>query len=293
MSKYTFVLNPKAGKGRAAKLHNRLAELIHDSGIDGSIFLTEYIGHAIEIARSADSEYVCAIGGDGTINECVNGIMGSPKVLGILPAGSGNDLIKSLSIPKELETAFNVLLSGRVRSIDIGEVLCDGQGRHFINGVGIGFDAAVANRTKSIRHLTGTLLYLVAVLQTLGSYKSPKFTIRLDSLELCSHNLLIAIGNGRCAGGGFYLTPDALIDDGLLDVCMIREIPIRKILTIMPKVMKGTHTNDQNVSMHRVEGLTIHADRPFYVHADGEIVGEGVRSVNTRIIPQGIRIIGG
>lgn len=294
MSTYTFVLNPMAGKGRAGHLKDHLQSLIDASGIIGQIHITRYAGHATEIARSSDSHYICAVGGDGTVNECVNGIIGSSKILGVLPAGSGNDLIKSLQLPGLFEPAFSLMLQNNIRTIDCGKVVCENTSRHFINGVGIGFDAAVANRTRSISYLSGTALYLVAVMQTLGKYKAPNFQLQWDSVSVKSSNLLIAIGNGRCAGGGFYLTPDAKVDDGLFDICAIRDIPVHRILFIMPKVMKGIHTRQQEVSMFRTGSqIRVSGDRAFYVHADGEIVGENVTAVEIRPIPKAIRVLTG
>lgn len=293
MKRYTFILNPEAGKGRAANLRSDIESLIRASGLDGSIQLTRHAGHATEIAHAVDSEYICAIGGDGTVNECVNGIIGSSKILCVLPAGSGNDLVKSLGVPRDLTEAFEVICRDSVSSIDAGEVVCAGRSRFFINGVGIGFDAAVAQRTKTISYLSGTLLYVAAVLQTLGKYNAPLFNIEMDELHIESRNLLIAIGNGQCAGGGFYLTPDAKLDDGLLDICLIRDIPIRKVLSIMPKVMKGTHAQSSDVAMHRTTRARISGDKPFFVHADGEIVGVNVDSVEVRTLSKAIRVVAG
>jgi len=176
-----------------------------------------------------------------------------------------------------------------VRSIDLGTVSCGASAgsslpsRVFMNGVGVGFDAAVAARTQQIRWLTGTALYLAAVLQVLWSYSAPEFEVTLDAESWTRKLLLMAVGNGRCAGGGFFLTPRAVVDDGILDVTAIEEIPISKILRLMPGVMRGKEIRDSALQYIRTREITMRADRPFMVHADGEIVGRDVTEVRIGI----------
>ncbi|MEK9135729.1 MAG: YegS/Rv2252/BmrU family lipid kinase, partial [Bacteroidota bacterium] len=218
MRKYTFILNPSAGKGAARKLRSKLFDAIRSRTSDFEFHETNQPGDATEIARQTASPIVVAIGGDGTVHEVANGIIGSEKVLGIVPVGSGNDFIKSIGVPREILSSLSCIFRHQTRIVDAGrvEVRANRSGlggnssvSHFVNGVGIGFDAAVAEKTRRINYASGTLLYLIAVLQTLGKYKSPDFTISIDGRQVRSRNLLIAVGNGVCAGGGFYLTPDA------------------------------------------------------------------------------------
>ncbi len=261
--------------------------------------MTEGPGHATELARTAASQVVVAVGGDGTINEVSNGIIGTDKVLGVIPAGSGNDFIKSIGVPSNLLESLDILLRGNQSVIDCGTIStgkneseCSNSFRHFINGVGIGFDAAVAERTTHIKHLSGTALYLAAVFQMLGKYDSPDYTIELDSRAITSRNLLIAIGNGVCAGGGFYLTPNAKVNDGRLDVCLIESMPVPRILAVMPKVMRGKHDQINSVQMKKAETINVSAPQTFFVHADGEIVGNKVNRAEVRIKKAALRVIG-
>ena len=294
---YTFIVNPKAGNGRVTKVLQLLKLEISTRRLDTEILFSEEPGHATRLAATATGDVIVAVGGDGTINEVANGIIGSSKVLGIIPSGSGNDLIKSLGIPADFHGAFSKFLGGKSILMDCATVQCGvpnqtaEPGRYFLNGVGIGFDATVAERSSRVRYITGTTRYVVAVLLTLGMYKSPTFKIALDSGSKVSKNLLIAIGNGRCAGGGFYLTPDAKIDDGYLDVCMIEEISIPQILAIMPKVMKGKHVSEKEVTMDRAKIITVEAPEPFNVHADGEIIGRDVNAVRISIVEKGLNVI--
>jgi YegS/Rv2252/BmrU family lipid kinase len=291
LTDFTFIVNPKAGKGSTTKILGALESILRAEQISHETFLTERAGHATDLAASASSPVVVAVGGDGTVNEVANGLMSTAgKTLGIIPTGSGNDLIKSVGIPHNLRAAVDVLLRRRVRLIDVGTVACSENSspaqpastrpRYFVNGIGAGFDAAVAARTQEIHYLGGTFLYVAAVFQTLGKYSSPEYSVVIDGTEWRSENLLMAIGNGRCAGGGFYLTPDAVIDDGLLDVCLVTKASVPRILMLMPSVMRGKHHKAKEVKFLRGKRITISSECPFYVHADGEIVGRGVRSVS-------------
>jgi diacylglycerol kinase (ATP) len=287
MKQFTFIVNPAAGKGAGKNVFSSLLGELERRAASYEIVETTAPGHATEAARAASTPVVVSVGGDGTINEIANGIAGSTKSLGIIPAGSGNDFIKSVGIPRKPLQALQTLLQGVTRPVDIGTVRCtprkEGGGnfepRLFVNGVGIGFDAAVAARTREIPFLSGTALYVLAVLQTLGKYAPPNFTIQFDDSSRETKGLLIAVGNGKCAGGGFYLTPDASVDDGLLDICSVDQKNIFQILSLMPRVMRGKHHNVPGVKFFKEKRLTISADEPFYVHADGEIVGVNVRRV--------------
>ena len=187
--------------------------------------------------------------------------------------------------------------------MDVGIVRCSGADvlaseadaggkRYFVNGVGVGFDAAVAVRTREIRFLSGTALYLLAAFQTLGKYDSPSYDITFDGTERRSRNLLMAIGNGFCAGGGFFLTPDARVDDGLFDLCVVERASVPRILLLMPQAMRGKHGSAPEVKFYRAKKITIRSETPFYVHADGEIVGRRVTEVQISLLPKALTVIG-
>ena len=303
MSDFTFILNPKAGKGKAAKLTERLHAAIKAQPLGSfEIVETSGIGDATKIAKASSSPIVVAVGGDGTVHEVANGIIGTEKILGIVPAGSGNDFIKSVLIPPQLRESVACLARRRVACVDVGKVklACangtaaeDQSASFFVNGLGIGFDAAVADRTRHISIASGTLVYVIAVLQTLGRYRAPMFDITIDGKTSHSKNLLIAIGNGKCAGGGFYLTPDAKVTDGVLDVCLINEIPTFEILKLMPKVMKGRHRDCRHVRLDRAKEIRVVADGPVAVHSDGEILASDATELDVKIVPGALKVITG
>ncbi len=304
MSQYTFIVNPEAGRGHGRKLLEPLQNELKARNVDFDLLVTARAGQALEFARNGSGAVVVAVGGDGTLNEVANGLSGRHRAIGIIPAGSGNDFIKSFSYPRRLADILDLIFAGKVRKVDVGMITCvssahDGRAvetreRVFVNGVGVGFDAAVAAKMRTIRHLSGAAVYLLAVLQTLGKYSAPKFRITSDGIERSTHNLLIAIGNGRCAGGSFYLTPDAVIDDGMLDVCVIEDASVPRILFLMPLVMMGRHRNVKEVSfLHARDQILIESEDTFFVHADGEVVGEGVDHVHITIRPQHLPILTG
>lgn len=301
MKTHTLVVNPNAGGGRPRKLLGAIERALRAWGVHYTVELTKGPGDATKLAAASQSEVVISVGGDGTVNEVLNGLR--PGVsLGIVPAGSGNDLIKSLPIPPRPMDALHTAVHGRSLMVDAGSVSCSVHSsggkdagvpvapRLFLNGVGIGFDAEVAVRKGEIPYLTGTLVYVAAVLQTLGRYKSPLFKVCSREISRESRQLLVAVGNGRCAGGGFYLTPEADPSDGELDVCLIDHVSIFTILRLMPRVMKGKHTGHPSVTLSRTREITLESSTPFFVHADGEIVGRRVNRVEIGILPQHLSV---
>ncbi|MBI5474336.1 MAG: diacylglycerol kinase family lipid kinase [Ignavibacteriae bacterium] len=300
--KYTFVVNPNAGKGKGRKLLAALNVELKNRAVPHDVLTTEGTGHATKLAQESTSDIVVAVGGDGTVNEVANGLIGTDKILGIIPAGSGNDLVKSLGISKKFKEALAALFGGAAKRIDVATVTCwknsadapsTRSTRYFVNGVGIGFDAAVAERTNQMKSLSGIAVYVLAVFQTLGKYVAPTFKMCFDESQMESRKLLIAIGNGICAGGGFYLTPKAKIDDGYLDVCALDDFGIPDIVKIMPKVMRGAHEFSKGVEMFRSKRISVSSVQSFYVHADGEIVGRNVNAVEVAVIPRALGVIAG
>ena len=301
MAEYLFIVNPAAGKGSGRKAAERLSGILRQHAVVHKMFFTEKPGHAMELARSIHGRFVVAVGGDGTINEVANALWNTDRVFGVIPTGSGNDFIKSAGIPRRMEDALELILRGRIRRIDAGHVSVGvsengsikyAPGRLFVNGVGVGFDAAVAYRTTQIRYLSGTALYLLAVLQTIGGFRPPHFRVRVDELSWDAQHLLIATGNGKCAGGGFYLTPEAEIDDGFLDVCAIGDVSLLKVLRLIPSVMKRKQIEDEQVKYLRAKTIELSSLDHFAVHADGEIVGRHVQAVKLEVLPGAIQILG-
>ncbi len=303
-TKYHFILNPVAGRGRAYKAIKKIRSLLREKNVNHTFSITSAPKHATQLAKDAQKDYdvIVAIGGDGTVNEVMNGIINSQTKFGVIPLGSGNDFAKAVKMPHNLIDAIDIILGNKHIIADIGKVithrLVDNKieiydERYFINGIGIGFDASVAYESSKIKRLRGLPLYISALFRALLKYKTLNFLVKLDELRLKSKYFLIAIGNGVSAGGGFYLTPDAKLDDKRFDVCYVDPVGIFKILKIFPSVLKGLHGRYKEVNFTHARNIEVSSEQKFFVHADGEIVGNNVNSVEISLIPAAIQVITG
>ncbi len=286
---YFFIVNPVSGRGKGKHLGERLKQRLSQLSIDFELHWTERPGHAIELAEQGAKKHavVVAVGGDGTLNEVVNGLVENGGTLGLIPVGSGNDFARAVQIPFTFETALEILLKGKKRKIDVGKA----NERYFHNGVGIGFDAWVVHNSLKVKRLRGNAIYLYSVLRTLMNYKPVPLELSFNGAVKIDDYFMISVGNGVSMGGGFYLTPDAEIDDGLFDLCLIQNMPVVSILKNLLKVYTGKHKEDPRVEMARTNRLTIESRKPFGVHVDGELLSLKLKKMIIEIIPRGLEII--
>jgi YegS/Rv2252/BmrU family lipid kinase len=301
MSNTLVVLNPTAGRGSGARLLSRISACLEEHGLDYQLEVTTGPGHATHLAREAavrGRAAVVAVGGDGTTNEVLNGLMqaggdANGTALGVLPIGTGNDFAFGAGLPLNLEEACRVAVRGGSRVLDVGCFHADNeQLRFFGNGTGVGFDAVANIESRKIRRLRGDLLYLVAVLRTLAFYyHAPQTTIRVDDQEIVQPCLLISVMNGRRMGGAFYLTPDSRMDDGLLDLCVAAKVGRPKMVAFVPRFMRGTHITDRDINMIQGRKVIIVSDSPWAAQVDGEIYGVGARRYEVELFPQRLRLL--
>jgi len=299
MRTYTFIVNPIAGKGRGRKLLQTLDRTLHKHFPEPEILITQDRLHAFELAKERKEHpdrIIVAVGGDGTVNEVSNGLIGGNAMMSVIPIGSGNDFVKMFNIPTDIEKAIDKIKNGTVRNSDAGSIQIgsyDGSNltRYFINGIGIGFDAAVAHQTTKFKHLRGISLYAFSVAVILFKYKTPELLLSMNGSSMNGQHFLIAIGNGKCAGGGFYLTPEAKIDDGLLDVCYIDNVTIPQVVKIFPSVMKGKHKKHNQVHFERTDALSVVAQQEIMVHADGEVLATKARTIDIQVTPNALQVI--
>lgn len=290
--KTKLILNSYAGKKRLDKEIDTIKKTLFDQKLDFDLAFTQKPKDGIYLAKKAVEKgfnLIVAVGGDGTINEVVNGIIGFEEaILGVIPIGSGNDFAWMLGVcPKDIEKACKTLCHGTVKKLDVGMV----NDRYFINGLGIGFDAQVAReRLKYKGILGGVSLYLYAVIKTLFKYKSTQSNIKLDDKTININSLLIAIGGGKRCGGRFLLTPEAMLDDGLFDVCIIQQMGKLKALCSLPKTLKGTHTTMHEVNMYRAKQINVSLPVPLIAHVDGEII-EGT-TYQIKLLHRKLKVIG-
>ncbi len=288
-----FIVNPVSGNGRTGRLVPRLVGLARRLGLDFDLQLTQAPQHATELASEHSSEFdvVVAVGGDGTVNEVAAGAVKSKAVMGVIPTGTGNDFARALGRLKGLQDYVHRIVSGKVRVIDAGVLKFNNRDLLFVNGVGVGFDAEVARESLNIHRLGGISRYLYAVMKTLPKYVSPDMRIELDEKIIEGKRFLVAIGNGISAGGGFLLTPGASLDDGLLDACLVSDLPIRRVLQVIPSVLKGQHGKHPEVTMEKARKIRIKSDRPVSIHRDGEVPTDKVDDIEMRIEPGCLNIL--
>jgi YegS/Rv2252/BmrU family lipid kinase len=289
LGKYAIILNPQAGRGKGRKFQDILSVKARKSLGSVEIFQTEYSGHAKKIANHIKNDYsvIIAAGGDGTIHEIVNGMMHGSAALAAIPIGSGNDFVKMLDLPGELEKAIEVIKQNNRKKIDVGRV----GDLYFPNGLGIGFDAWVVKESLKIKRLRGFLIYLYAVMKTVFSYENETITFQANDKTENKEIFLIAIGNGKAMGGGFFLTPNAEIDDGEFDVCIIHALKKREVFMNLPKAISGAHINLPQVQMLRTDQLKIESDNGIAVHADGELVGLNEKKLDVTILPSSLEVV--
>lgn len=277
-SRALVVINPMAKHGETEKLvpviEQLLANLPHDTR------LTTHTGHAADIAGEATGyDLVVAAGGDGTVHEVLNGIMRHPEetrpALGVLPTGSGNDTCRTLGIPFDVSQAALHLATGVRRRYDVG--VCNGI--YFNNSFAAGLDAKVTAKAveyKVTKHRDGLWLYLTALLHVLfNDLGSFELDIAFDGGDAASYDtLIIALTQGATYGGGFRITPDAVPDDGLFDVCMIDPLTLPAALMRLPFVITGKHTGMKVVHMSRHTSAVISSPVPLPAQIDGEVLLE-------------------
>jgi diacylglycerol kinase (ATP) len=302
--KVKLILNPMADMGAAWRMADDLRPIISEhGGADWSG--TVYPTHATELAKQAALEgykLVIALGGDGTVHEVVNGLMLVPEenrpVLGVVPLGSGNDFAHAVGVPLEADRALALAFEGEPSAVDIVR-MTDENGRveYIDNTVGIGFDAVVTIRSHKLPVVRGFLMYLTAVIQTILLNHNPALMeIESDGDKWQEEALMFTLCNGPREGGGFIIAPDAKMTDGILDFALVRKCGRLTMFRLLPEFMKGTHMSFPQIKMGMCKSLSVHADRPMYIHADGEIFtsfGSNLRGLKFDVIPNGLQVVKG
>jgi diacylglycerol kinase (ATP) len=303
MDKSLIILNPWAGRGAAAQRRGELEAALAQAGVAFDLVATHARGGATELAWQAIErgyDPIVAVGGDGTINEVVNGIKGAEAAtgrrarLGIIPLGTGSDFIKTLDGVDANDIAGGVRrIAGRVaRPVDLGRVqVADGEARFFINAVGMGLDAQVAAESLKLTHLKGMAVYLVAIIRALANYRAHPMTVEYDQQRLQRRLLFASIANGRCQGAGFWLTPNALVDDGMLDLCLVDNLRLDQIIRYIPRLMEGTHTSLKQVTMGRARHIRVTCSAPVPVATDGEVISVAARDITVETLPDALDVL--
>ena len=274
MNKYLFIINPIAGGGKARETQHIIEEVMNINNKAFEVVLTTEPKEAITMAANREYDIVVAVGGDGTVNEVTSGLIEKDRgILGIIPAGTGNDLSRSLNIPMDTKEALDLILKGNTYEIGLGE----SNGHHFLNISSIGFDVAVLTNIEKIRkRVKGKFSYVLGVIYTLLKFKKSHVTLEIDGKIVHKNLLLLAVGNGKYYGGGMMVLPNADLYDDYLHVCLVKNITNIKALTIFPVIFKGNHLKyTQYVETYKAKKIKVINDAPLLLNIDGEVLDEG------------------
>lgn len=304
--RYWFILNPAANRGKAKEKVKPLQQALKAKQVDTTIQLTTQPNEATDFARAVKSsvDIVVACGGDGTFNETAQPLIHSETVLGCIPIGSGNDFYSNLSgntTPRKiaLETAIEKVLNTATRMIDTGTVHFEQNGssvkRAFLNSLGIGFTGEIARIAKQVPHVRGDLIYLYALWVVGRTYRAAPMTIELytpSGVQTITESVFaLMIGNGKREGGKFWITPEAEMNDGWLDICILKEFPIWKLPRWVFAFMRGSHIHTSQVIYTKISRAIIHLSRPESMHLDGEVYEQVSQSVQVSVVPQSLRVV--
>jgi len=291
--KLELIVNPSAGRGRAGRLLPQVLERLRGAGFSVEPRLTSAPGEATALVRAAlerGADCVAVAGGDGTLNEAVNGYVGAARdgqALGVIPLGTGNDFAKMLGL--DWMRACDAIAAAARRRVDAG--VCNG--RVFANGIGAGFDAQVALEANAVRWLRGNAVYGLALARTLLlRYATPRTRLTHDAGVHEGEVTLVAAANGAWYGGAFHMAPQADIGDGLLDVIVADALSRVGILGLVPHVLRGTHIGRPGVRRLRTRRLVLESDAPLVVHADGEILARAVQRLEIEVLAGALLVAG-
>jgi YegS/Rv2252/BmrU family lipid kinase len=291
-----LIVNPAAGGGRAGRLAPGVVDALRGQGLEVRRVDTRDLDHARELAVQAarGGETAVTLGGDGLAGAVAGALHGIPgALLGVLPGGRGNDLARVLGIPLDPLAACAVIAHGIPRPIDLGlvsEVESGTPGRTFVGIASVGFDSDANRIANEAPAWLGNLVYAYGALRALWSWRPARFEIEPPGECLGFTAYTVGACNSKTYGGGMRAAPDALLDDGLLDVVVLESVSkltfLRKIL---PKVFSGTHVHEPCVKVLRAREISVSADRPFTMYADGDPIGE--LPLRVRVLPGAVRVL--
>jgi YegS/Rv2252/BmrU family lipid kinase len=267
-----LIVNPSAGGGRTARLLPAVEAALRGHGIAFRVERTHSIEHARALARSTlpAGEVAAAMGGDGLISAVAGELRHTDGALAVLPGGRGNDFARKLGLGSDPVAACDVLAERREHAIDVADI----DGRAYLGIASSGLDSDAGDIANGTRLNLGQLVYVYATLRAIRAWRPARWEVVIDGAARSFTGYSVAVANSGVFGGGMYLAPDAKLDDGLLDVVMIGDLPKRTYLAALPKVFTGAHVREPGVEMCQAREVAFHADRPFNVQADGDPIAD-------------------
>lgn len=293
MKQTRVIVNPQAGSVEGIEA---LREAF-DAWPGAEVRVTRKAGDARRLAREALAEgtgLVVAAGGDGTLNEVVNGLsedFGRVR-LGLLPLGTGNDFARSIGVPAELEGALEILRQGQTRRLDVARARLGGESRYFINMAAGGFSGQVSEKADEVKDRWGSLAYLRAAIGTLFEIQSFNATFLVDGAERLSlETYNVVVSNGRHVAAGIPVAPHSKMDDGLLDLMLVPSASVPQLAVLIPQILLGRHVESDRLIFRKVQALEIKSDPPMAFNVDGELIGEG--RVRFEVLPRALEVVVG
>ncbi|MDY0342712.1 MAG: diacylglycerol kinase family lipid kinase [Lentimicrobium sp.] len=300
------IVNPNAGRRKGEKDWLEIAALLQNASIEFTSIFTEHPNHAVKLARKyveAGFKKIIVVGGDGTLNEVLNGVFTQDKypttdiVLAMIPVGTGNDWGRSFNIPTNYKKAIELIARQKIFIQDVGKVQYISKDltkqRHFINMAGLGFDAMVANRTNKVKRegKSGPFSYLISLFSSLINYNHKKVKIKMDDTKLNADVFTMSVAICKFNGGGMMQAPNAIPDDGLFDITVITRVSRLLVIRSVKKLYDGSFLKMPQVKTFRSQKVEIESNPPMYLETDGESLGHTPMSFE--IIPSAIQVISG
>lgn len=278
--KLLIIFNPKAAHSRSVKKLDDIKAKFRGLGISTEFMLTKHPGHGSELVKNAELsgfDGLIAAGGDGTVFEVLNGLYKHPRSeripLGLLPIGTGNAFARELNLqPGAWTAAIDLLHRRHIRQIDVGHVKSADKAFYFLNIVGMGFFVDASLSAQKLK-LFGNTAYTLATLWQVLKLKPYPLVMEIDGEMIRRDNILISISNTRYTGTHFLIAPDAVIDDGFLDVTILENLSRRRILKLFPTIYSGRHVEYKEISTHKAASIVIHSPESMLLGPDGEIFG--------------------
>jgi len=285
---YKIIVNPAAGRGKTIALAEQVKSALKKRNVEFDIVLTKAPGNATYLARSAAEQgwqVIVSLGGDGTASEVINGLVGTDSTLGIISCGTGNDIARSLGVPIDTRQAIETLLGGKKRKIDVGLE----KDQVFANIAGVGFSSDVTIRANAMQKLKGSLAFFAATYKALTNLKSRQARIELDDEIIEAKVISVTISNMKYAGGGMVFAPDAVVDDGLFDVSIVREVGRISFALTFPQMYRDAGVRHPAYSRHRSSAIKIFTEQPSEKMFDGNINGK--TPLEAKILPKAIDVL--
>ena len=283
-----LLTNPTSGKGKGGRVSAAVAPRLRDAGFAVRELAGRDADEALDLARGcvADGvETLVVVGGDGMVHLAVQALAGSSTRLGLVPAGTGNDVARYLDVPrKDVNAATDVLIGGKERTIDLARV----GARYYVTVLAAGFDAKVNERANEMTWPKGQMRYNLATLAELRTFTPIPYVLDLDGEEHRFDAMMVAVGNGPSFGGGLRITEGALLDDGLLDVVVILPMSKTQLVRTYPKLFKGTHIHHSEYRHYPARTVTVAAPG-VVAYADGERIG--ALPLTVEVVPQALRVL--